>query len=144
MITRDDALYAAGIIDGEGSISLNYSPSSDLPSIRVQLGMSRPEVIDWFYTHFGGYRGTTSNKNGTVWQWRLSGKKAASLLAAILPHTQIKKRHTELAIAIIETIGNKSKVSDIDMLKRLKCAEELQTLNDFRKRNQIPIREEVA
>jgi hypothetical protein len=107
--TEVDLAYAAGIIDGEGSICVarrinkRVRPSYET---RVEVGMADEEVILWLYTRFGGtlqrpfhYR---KAKWRTCFRWICRGRDSAIFLRKILPHLKLKRIRAEYAITLGE------------------------------------------
>ena len=98
--------YAAGIIDGEGSIDIyRVSRKGKNPrySTRLVVGMTDPWIPKLLQNHFGGSvyvikHGDTQNWKDT-WFWSIQARKAENTLRLILPYLQIKQRHAELALS---------------------------------------------
>jgi hypothetical protein len=98
-----DLAYLAGIIDGEGTISVGYgrSPHSRNPTLtcRLSVGNTSRELIGWLET-FGGraYLGRTKMANAKpYWTWVLLGRPAMDLVARIAPYLRIKRAQAALA-----------------------------------------------
>ena len=118
--------YTAGIIDGEGCISIfrytkhgkpNYSSYHRLI---VSITSTDEWLCQWFKMQYGGsvqphipYAITQSKS----WIWVVIGKRAAELLESILPYLQIKRPQAELAIKFQKGMRRRSKMGD--MFKRL-------------------------
>ncbi len=105
---KTDLAYIAGIIDGEGSISIIHaSPRRRNPGgeIYAQVGVTNTNewLIQWLHFNFGG--GVNMEKAGrnplskqNIWRWNLSHQKARTFLVLILPYLRIKRQEAELAI----------------------------------------------
>lgn len=96
--------YTAGLIDGEGTITLSYkSKSNRYRWPVVSVPGCTPELIDFLRNTFGG---SVSNKrptsvNHTASQaWHVVGDKAIDLLQRVLPHLREpdKKRRALLIV----------------------------------------------
>jgi hypothetical protein len=102
-ISETDKSYAAGIFDGEGSVTINWSKKR-YHRIDVRVAMVDSEVIYWFGTVFGGHVDLT-NKTKTgrqIYRWTLHCRRAANFLRIILPYLRLKKLRAELGIELTE------------------------------------------
>lgn len=98
--------YTAGIVDGEGSISLSKRTSREYKSgyqlrLAVCVANTNEWLVQWFKMQFGGYVNCTREKRENRkdrWQWMIVDGKAAEFLKSILPYLQIKRPQAELAI----------------------------------------------
>lgn len=113
MLTIVDAAWAAGIIDGEGSIfvmkqgrddrerEFNYilrvSVQSTDKIMTSELKRMWPEGAE-----FTVQLDKRPNNSDTM-KWQLSGKRAARFLKEILPYLRVKKQQAETAIKFQET-----------------------------------------
>lgn len=104
--------YAAGIVDGEGSIDVQISKPSGSrknPSYRVRLKVSMcdSEAIDLFIKLFGGYKTLRQRKNPNqrpIFEWVIRSKTAERALIEIIPFLLVKKPRAEIAIELSRRI----------------------------------------
>lgn len=95
--------YTAGIIDGEGSISLLRGESRPVQyfGLAVQVGSTTEWLLLWLESEYGGhiykFNGNRP-KSKPAWKWRINGKFALEFLELIVPYLHIKKPQAELAI----------------------------------------------
>lgn len=101
------AEYAAGLIDGEGSIGAHARTklARTYYTARVQIGMSLPGLaaMQAMKARWGGSLTMTrpaSDRWEEAWTWTCSGPAAAALLAEVLPHLIIKRDQALVALAI--------------------------------------------
>jgi hypothetical protein len=98
--------YLAGIIDGEGTVSLERSPNGRfLVCPTVQIANSSPALFDWIEREFKGCRrhkrGRTYKK--PMFQWRVRRTRdVLALLQAVLPFLTIKKENALIVITSCE------------------------------------------
>jgi len=109
MTKQEDALnlaYAAGLLDGEGSIFIarvktNKNKSGLYFGLRIELGNTNEQAVRWMQCYFGGSvyeRYADIDTRRTLWAWHLRGQQALGFLRIILPYLRIKKPQAELAI----------------------------------------------
>lgn len=101
--------YAAGIIDGEGCISIfKHRKRRDTKhgyifALTVRVSNTNEYIINWLKMQFGGgickMADRTSKGYKNCWQWSLSGKKASDFLKLVEPYLLIKHPQAEIAIA---------------------------------------------
>ena len=86
--------YTAGVIDGEGSISIIDK------QVGVKVGNTKEWLCQWLKMQYGGYIWHQNAKGNQVefWVWTITTRKAASFLKLILPYLQLKRPQAELAI----------------------------------------------
>ena len=78
--------YAAGLFDGEGSISLVRQNNNRSHSPQVAVASNDYEVLAWLQKHFGGSIVTKQPRKSThsvSYDWRLTDRRALSFLHLI-------------------------------------------------------------
>ena len=94
--------YCAGIIDGEGCISMRTRGNSIDYSVQVQMADIDPILV--LQELYGGtvkqYKSKTKNSL-PFFRWGLWANKAIYVLIDMLPYLTIKRRKAELAIKLI-------------------------------------------
>jgi hypothetical protein len=100
-----DIGYIAGIIDGEGTITIlknrdNRNRSGYCYRQVVQVANTNRDVIEWLRQTTGlGYVAVCNGNNGRkFYAWRIHGKDASKLLPIILPCLKIKRKNAELLL----------------------------------------------
>ena len=104
MITREDAIYAAAIIDGEGCISLGSINRGRNHALRVTVSMRGEPVIEWLRTTFGGHRSMDRAQH----VWTLRSNECREFLVATAPFMKLKARQAEIGLAFLETLEERS------------------------------------
>lgn len=107
--------YAAGIIDGEGSVSISrsiYAPTGNYTyKLVVQVSMRSSAVPDWLYDNFGGHtgrfkQGKRAFGSGYMSKWHINGIKAKEFIELIIPYLIEKKSQAKAAIMFpISVVG---------------------------------------
>jgi len=104
-MTETDLAYLAGIIDGEGCISVSENPRNGRKYYRLILDVTNTNdiLMQWLEDTFGGIVRTNyarAENRSNLHGWTVSGKQCQELLAMVLPYLIIKKAQAELALAM--------------------------------------------
>lgn len=111
---RTDLAYTAGIIDGEGSISLVYArqkPYRSSLNVIVQVANTNEWLVQWLRMAYGGWitKANRSQVQDKIWkpayQWRITGIKAKEFLELIYPYLRLKRPQAEIAISLAKMRG---------------------------------------
>jgi len=125
-MTKIDHAYAAGIVDGEGSISIqNYS---SITSLRVEVVNTDPRICLWLKERFDGrvYQHPRTNGRRMLYKWTVASAAAGTFLKAICPYMILKKEQAEIALAYQQTMRKTSdRLSWFDKQNRLKLITKL-------------------
>ena len=97
--------YVAGIIDGEGCISIRRQPTTRTKIgftyiMAVTVGNTNEWLICFLKQQFGGcicFDKKTGNRKD-AWRWELKCGRAVTFLELISPYLQLKKPNAEIAI----------------------------------------------
>lgn len=101
-LTPEVAGYTAGILDGEGTVTLNLRKAPRSTDALVVVGNTDERMLLWLQSHLGGVVSLAHRADAhcrTTWTWRLYSINARRLLRAILPLLVVKRRHAELVLA---------------------------------------------
>lgn len=115
---RERAAYAAGIVDGEGTVSITkacrvYTTSSGERRVQpphcsahVIVEMVTPETPLWLFETYGGarprlYAGSKAQHKPST-RWALHGRCAATFLAEIRPFLRTKAAHADLVLGFYD------------------------------------------
>ena len=102
----DDA-YAAGILDGEGCLTVGLNRRGRFYDSRIDLGMTEKAlgVLKMFSVRFGGrlrMSRAATDKWEAAWMWRVAGRGCLPILRAVLPHLVLKAQQARLLIQLEE------------------------------------------
>jgi hypothetical protein len=95
MVGDNELAYAAGLFDGEGSISLTRHRSNRWPSPQVAVASTDYEVLEWFRAHFGGnivMKQPRASSHSVSYDWRLTDRRALEFLKLIRPYLVIERK----------------------------------------------------
>lgn len=87
--------YAAGLFDGEGSVSLVRQRNNRSHSPQVAVASVDYEVVLWFRKHFGGSIVTKQprkSSHSVSYDWRLTDRRALDFLKLIRPYLVIERK----------------------------------------------------
>lgn len=135
-LSATDAAYLAGILDGEGSISISCCTRRGRLKTEITVGIANNcgPLLDWIaeVTGVGGlYRAKRGHLHRSA--WNLAGFQASVFLKQLIPYLRIKKEQAALAVQFCETKSNrrqgKYRLSNEVMSLRLQMRDEMLTLN---------------
>ena len=112
--------YAAGFVDGEGSIAIRKLKPENMPrraspdyGIHIQVANSHRGVLDFLCSYFGGHVYELKHWKGqdNGWKprfvWILYERQAYYLLTLLTPRLQVKKQHAQVCLEFYETRRHK-------------------------------------
>lgn len=110
MIAATTLAYLAGMIDGDGFITITRSVRNGKEYFGPQVGIAgtRREPHDLASSLWGGKVSPHTPKNAAhriQFQWQRMGKAAIPILHALLPYLLIKKEHALLALEAAEHLA---------------------------------------
>jgi isocitrate dehydrogenase len=94
--------YMAGIVDGEGSISIVSVHRTKQHVCKISVANCNYKIIELFSKNFGGKIRARKHKHEraknwkTCYEWSITAFKAHDLVKAIFPYLIIKKRQAVL------------------------------------------------
>lgn len=93
-MNNTDLAYTAGILDGEGSITLTKRAKQN-PYPVISVDSTDRELLEWLKTNFGGcivIKKKTKDHHSQAWTWRLQQRAALSLLEKLIPFMKIDRK----------------------------------------------------
>lgn len=131
MIPETTLAYLAGIVDGEGHVSITREDGRYKP--KVYVGMTSKDIILLLHRLFRGNVYETSTCTGKpLYRWHLT--KSADLqvfLTSILPYMIEKKRQAEVVLELVERIAkippHHPKLSEQELTARFVLYTKIQT-----------------
>lgn len=128
--------YAAGLLDGEGTISIrvDHRPSGDVHVLQINVGMTDLRPLNFMAENFGGgihgpvRRGNPRHK--PLYQWQVSARVAEAFLRRVRPYLVLKGEQADVALALRAISGRQGiRPSDAIMSERRSLKEQLRVLN---------------
>lgn len=127
--------YTAGVIDGEGCITVSMSRSF---RVRLQVTNTNTGLIDWLAERFGGHVKTRKRMGKPNWKtsydWTVSTVAARDILVQVMPYLVIKRRQAEIAIemaslGVTALQGRRKGVPLVNQQRRKEIVQEMHDLN---------------
>jgi len=124
--------YAAGLLDGEGSIYSESRPSG-MPGLMISVQMANAPVVEWLRENFGGRTYVVTRKERPMlpsgeraqsyrqqYLWRIHATVVEEFLRLVIPYLIVKRQQAEIALSIRSLSKN-----------RLKIPSRLEAANEF-------------
>jgi hypothetical protein len=124
--------YAAGIVDGEGCLTLNRrkhrnGEHSDVYQCMVSVTNNSERLLYWLQKHFGG---AVCERTGHSYEWRLYRiTEQEAFLTTILPYLLVKEEQAHLLLEIRSLSGKGQKLSPAVRKRRFQIYHKIQSLN---------------
>ena len=112
-LTEAERGYVAGLIDGEGSISLLRASQrgrgyADYHHLQVRVHNTHLGLLEWLKSKLGGavcrMHAAPTERHKQGYFWVNSTRPGVILLKLLLPYLIIKRRHAEVAIQYLERL----------------------------------------
>jgi hypothetical protein len=138
MWTNEQLAYLAGIIDGEGTIGIEkMAPCGSRKKFyytpRLCIINTSKNLMEWLnqtfpFGHFSPRKKIAGRKE--CYAWRLFGTNVETIIVAILPFIQIKRRQAECVLRFRKTVGKTGwNVSDETLSQRESLYQECKIYN---------------
>lgn len=138
MFDREKIIYLAGIIDGEGTVSLEIQNANktcrktDYYAVRLLVTNTNKRLIDWCHENFGGtIRARTKHpKRKQCYNWSIHSFGAIAILEECEPFMINKRRHAQILIEFMHTKDGSSWIVTKEVqAKRRELYQEIKSLN---------------
>ena len=122
----EEAIYTAGLLDADGSVSINMEGGNLWPKPKIQLSSSIEYMVEYLHETWGGFRVEFKSKAGNIqYGWRMSKKEEVIKLGlAIAPYVKVKAAQWALVLRFHSLERN----LDQDIALMIEC-QELNKLN---------------
>ena len=107
--------YAAGIMDGEGSIQITKQKNSCMAcgyryNLLIAVSNTKQELCQWLKDNFGGscFPSGKTKADNVVWHWQLGTLAAEKFLLAVYPYLILKKAKADVALTYRNMIQPRS------------------------------------
>lgn len=105
-LSSEHLAYLAGIIDGEGCISVYLQKKGTLV-VRIIIGNTNPLLVNWLKTHVTGlgnvhFKPSQRPNWKGCWVWECSTRAAEAVLIAVRPWLVLKAAQADLVISALK------------------------------------------
>ena len=125
--------YFAGIIDGEGTITLTRRHPNQTPSPNVSVSNSSLQMLKWIKVNFGGWiskKRIYKPHHRQTYVWGITHNKAISILKQIEKYLIIKKPQARLILNKYKAVTVRTgKYSALQLKKKMKLVAKIRELN---------------
>jgi hypothetical protein len=127
----EEAAWAAGFFDGEGTISIRLGTQGQwIRTVSTENNVR--EALVALDQRTGG-RGTIypPRAGWRTWRWEVHGAdKQQAAIEAMFPFLLVKRRHAQLALDFLDTVGRSGQLLPSDIIQQREAiAAELKVLN---------------
>ncbi len=150
---KEELAYLAGLIDGEGTISIGYcyrnhkSGRKRYHKAIMSISNTDYRLIEWIKNLFGGYVGVKKYEGKTyktIYRWSIDGTNIDNILKSVSPYLIIKREQAFLVLELRKTLilGNNqygSRITDELTEKRENFREKILKLNKRGISNELDI-----
>lgn len=123
-LTETEIAYLAGIIDGEGCITVLVNSTGSF-TLRVEVGSTSKELVEWFSEKVEQvpifFTKSKTELHKDSYNVMATGDKAKRLLEKILPYLIVKKKQASIALEYPSSDNRKM----IDSRKRYTAEDKL-------------------
>lgn len=142
--------YLAGIVDGEGCISLGYRRKKGKPYITptLQITNTNFRLLD-ILKPLGGSWYKVVDKRTTrkdTFLWRMAGKEAKELVALIRPFLKLKTEQADIVInlprhkTVFANGRTQATMTESDFQENIRLVTLMRSLNSRGKQSEFPLR----
>jgi len=134
-LSPEVAAYIAGLVDGEGTVTLTRIHAKENRRIVVSIANTEHQILRFVIDQVGAgkitQKKTTSDRHTPSFCYAITSRQALALLRQIAPHLQsYKRQRAELALRCYELLTPRNgKYTRNQLADRLNFERELMSLN---------------
>jgi len=103
MASRVDRIWAAGLFEGEGTITIARRGQDDTYRLVCTVGNTDLQIINFFHQRWGGWHQPAYGERPgrkKAWTWTVAGPAAESFLRAVEPFIVTLRVRRKLRLAV--------------------------------------------
>lgn len=131
-LSERDISYLAGLVDGEGSVSLFTRGQAEKGYVTPSLQITNCDrrLIDWLHENLGGqvYEQKPRSRRRPCWLWCCFGKVARDIIKRVEPSLIVKGEQARVVLRLGEP-GCRNSLSDEEREQRYAAIAEMRDLN---------------
>lgn len=133
-MTSEEKAYIAGIIDGEGTVTLTRDHHGEMPAPKVSVANNNLELLRWIKGKVGAgiiiKRTKRQPQHGDQYVLDFSNNSALSLLSEVGKYMLVKKAHAQLLLSRYKAATPRNGRYNEDLLNaKLQLLAEIRALN---------------
>jgi hypothetical protein len=132
-LKKAEKAYLAGIIDGEGTVTLTRHHRNETPTPSVSVANNNLELLKWIKCLVGGMIVSKKKRkahHNDSYAWTIRQDKAIQLLKEIEQYLIIKKLQADLIIQKYKSVTHRAGKYTPEMLeKKMRLVAEIRRLN---------------
>lgn len=101
-MTKTELAYIAGIVDGEGTITLTCYHGNQMPSPEISVANNNLQLLQWLKKTVAGgviiHKKKRKEHHNNSYAWTLRNNAALALMKATLPWLLIKNQRAKLIL----------------------------------------------
>lgn len=125
--------YIAGIVDGEGTVTLTRHSKKQTPSPRVAVANNNLKLLEWIKSMAGGVIVSKKKRkphHSDSYAWYAQQDRAIRFLDEIKEYLIIKRSQADLILEKYKTVTHRAGKYTPDMLKRkMRLVAQIRELN---------------
>lgn len=127
--------YIAGIIDGEGTVTLSRAHANEMPAPKVSVANNSIKLLNWIKDRAGSgviiKRSKREPQHGVQYVLDISDNAALRLLAEVKEYLIVKKQHAELLVSCYKaTTPRNGKYTEKLFAQKMGLVAEIRALNN--------------
>jgi len=133
-MTSEEKAYIAGIIDGEGTVTLSRAHVEELPAPKVSVANNSLELLKWIKEKVGSgviiKRSRREPQHKDHYVLDISNNWALNLLVEVKKYLIIKKPHAELLVSRYKAVTPRNgRYTETMLAEKVKLVSEIRELN---------------
>ena len=127
-MTKENAAYIAGFLDGDGSVRIQFQPRKNSFRVRAVISLAqkwgKEKELKWIRNQLGiGY---IYQRKDRISELRIEGHEAVEkILKELKPYVLFKKKQVKLVLQILDIL----KEGEVNLLKIAKLSDKISKLN---------------
>jgi hypothetical protein len=104
-MSKQDYVYAAGLVDGEGSVTLTRQAANENRAPILSVTSTTPELLEFLRRLFGGTLSVhhrQTKKHSASWSWKVQHNRALRALRAIYPYMREREKRRRVKLLMTE------------------------------------------
>lgn len=125
-VTETDLHWAAGLFEGEGTVTIAVRNSDETYRLVVTMGNTDAEVVDFFCDRWPGWRQPAyGDRPGRkpAWYWTVAGPKAEAFVHQVMPYLRTQRVRDKCEIALRFRASQPRRITSVPLRAGVKAAQ---------------------